>query len=168
MKFAVLLSQLVTTAYGYTFLSIGDWGANAIPDRGSMSYTKNVGAVANQLTSVSESSAFVLNLGDSFYWCGIQNTSDFQVNTDFIEPYKDIKLDWYGVLGNHEYGYNVSAVRTHSFVTFFFLYSLLTYVPHSTTHTYTLLTYISHSRLSHTHTRTGRRSCEYVAELDHG
>lgn len=63
----VLLVSCPTTA-SYTFLSIGDWGANAIPDRGSMSYQKNVGAVASQLTKAAEQAEFVLNLGDSFYW----------------------------------------------------------------------------------------------------
>uniref|UniRef100_A0A7S2XDA4 Calcineurin-like phosphoesterase domain-containing protein n=1 Tax=Lotharella oceanica TaxID=641309 RepID=A0A7S2XDA4_9EUKA len=54
---------------------------------------------------------FLVNTGDNFYWCGIQNTSDFQVATDWLNPYNDASLDipWYGVLGNHEYGYNVSA-----------------------------------------------------------
>ena len=118
-----LISCHLTSGSSYTFLSIGDWGANTIPDRGSMSYQKNVGAVASQLTkSYQENDAkFVLNLvrtssseirhtflthiydqtlhefqGDSFYWCGIQNTSDFQVVTD-LAPYKDIKVDWYVV-----------------------------------------------------------------------
>ena len=146
-----LISCHVTSG-SYTFLSIGDWGANTIPDRGSMSYQKNVGAVASQLTKSyrNADAKFVLNLvrtsnsiatksfkqtkirfqhsllthvdellsffftpgdrsnaskhsnnrrtwqGDSFYWCGIQNTSDFQVETDFA-PYKDIKVDWYVV-----------------------------------------------------------------------
>eukprot|EP00939_MAST-03C_sp_MAST-3C-sp1_P005297 g5297.t1 len=60
---------------------------------------------------------FLINTGDSFYWCGIQNVSDFQVQNDFVEPYETelnkihtSGLKWYGVLGNHEYGYNVSAV----------------------------------------------------------
>ena len=64
----MLLVSCQFTAASYTFLSIGDWGANAIPDRGSMSYQKNVGAVASQLTKAAEQAEFVLNLGDSFYW----------------------------------------------------------------------------------------------------
>ena len=59
-----LISCHLTSGSSYTFLSIGDWGANTIPDRGSMSYQKNVGAVASQLTkSYQENDAkFVLNL----------------------------------------------------------------------------------------------------------
>lgn len=44
-------------------------------------------------------------------WCGIQNTSDFQVKADWIDSYADSvrAVPWYSVLGNHEYGYNVQA-----------------------------------------------------------
>ena len=54
---------------------------------------------------------FVVNTGDNFYWCGIQNVSDFQVQVDWIEPYADasLQIPWYSILGNHEYGYNVDA-----------------------------------------------------------
>lgn len=52
---------------------------------------------------------FVVNTGDNFYWCGIQNTSDVQINVDFVKPYDELGLNFYSVLGNHEYGYNVSA-----------------------------------------------------------
>lgn len=62
--------------------------------------------------STSDDPAFIINVGDSFYWCGIQNVSDYQVNTDWIEPFSHpslSRLAWYSALGNHEYGYNVSA-----------------------------------------------------------
>ena len=65
------------------------------------------------MTKVAKASKpeFVLNTGDNFYWCGIQNTSDFQVKTDWLEPYADssLQIPWYSILGNHEYGYNVQA-----------------------------------------------------------
>jgi Calcineurin-like phosphoesterase len=62
-------------------------------------------------TAKALSPAFLINTGDNFYWCGIQNTSDFQVKTDWVDPYNDEALDipWYSILGNHEYGYNVDA-----------------------------------------------------------
>lgn len=62
-------------------------------------------------TATSLSPAFLINTGDNFYWCGIQNTTDFQVETDWVMPYSDSSLNfpWYSILGNHEYGYNVDA-----------------------------------------------------------
>ena len=35
---------------------------------------------------------FVINTGDNFYWCGIQNSTDFQLAVDFEEPYADASL----------------------------------------------------------------------------
>lgn len=54
---------------------------------------------------------FIISTGDNFYWCGLENTTDFQVKTSWLDPYSDPALDlpWYVSLGNHEYGYNVSA-----------------------------------------------------------
>ena len=41
--------------------------------------------------------------------CGIQNTSDFQIAEDWEKPYAGLNLQWFNILGNHEYGYNVQA-----------------------------------------------------------
>jgi hypothetical protein len=35
---------------------------------------------------------FVVNLGDSFYWCGVQSVQDYQIGVDFEEPYSDASL----------------------------------------------------------------------------
>ena len=93
-----------------SFLSLGDWGATAVSDELAV----NQAAVANAMTVWAEQNdaRFVLNTGDNFYWCGIQNTSDFQVSADFVDVYNSHALQsitWFGTLGNHEYGYNVTA-----------------------------------------------------------
>ena len=66
-------------------------------------HKKNVYSVAKQLntTATSVRAKFLINTGDNFYWCGIQNTSDFQIQTDFLEPYDypSLKLKWYSSLG---------------------------------------------------------------------
>jgi len=54
---------------------------------------------------------FVVNTGDNFYYCGIKNTSDFQIDTDYLSIYTapSLQVPWYSILGNHEYGYSVEA-----------------------------------------------------------
>jgi len=114
-QFPLLLAvYAVCVSSDVSFVSLGDWGGEALP-ASWMDFDTTVGDVADQLASTVEKSdaQFLVNTGDSFYWCGIQNTSDFQVQTDFIGPYSKhqvLGFKWYGVLGNHEYGYNVSAV----------------------------------------------------------
>eukprot|EP01038_Epipyxis_sp_PR26KG_P005650 gene5650-7802_t len=98
-----------STSYNFTFLTLGDWGGAALGGQD----TDNVYAVAAQLaTSANDYNArFIVNTGDNFYWCGITDTSDFQIQTDFLEPYNSdsLQVRWYSSLGNHEYGYNVDA-----------------------------------------------------------
>ena len=96
----------------YTFLTLGDWGGAALEEP-SKPYAQNVKNVASALKGVfsAEDVRFLVNTGDNFYWCGIQNTSDFQVQADWVDTYADSvrAVPWYSVLGNHEYGYNVQA-----------------------------------------------------------
>jgi len=118
--FTMLLTLSVLARFGtasarYSFLSIGDWGGAALGDQEKT----NVYAVSNAMAAVASQSppAFIIQTGDSFYWCGIQNTSDYQIKVDFEDPYSQpslVSLDWYGVLGNHEYGYNVDAVLDYA------------------------------------------------------
>lgn len=94
---------LAASTTPYSFITLGDWGGAAL---GGQDYD-NVYAVAKQMaeTAKSVSAEFILNVGDNFYWCGIQNTSDFQIGVDYEQPYSDPSLSsisWYSILGNHE------------------------------------------------------------------
>lgn len=109
----ILLCFLLAINYvesTYTFMSMGDWGASTVTES---TYPDNAAEVANAMNTWAKNNQprFVINTGDNFYWCGIQNTSDFQVEVDFIDTYSypSLKIPWYGSLGNHEYGYNVTA-----------------------------------------------------------
>jgi len=98
-----------------SFLTLGDWGGYAL---GSFHQT-TVTAVAQQMakTAAQTGASFVgrsaheINTGDNFYYCGITGTADHQVAEDFTNVYsnKSLKVPWYSVLGNHEYGYDVEA-----------------------------------------------------------
>lgn len=95
----------------FTFLSVGDWGGSAVTE--SDEFAKNAKQVSSAMAAAAAASdaAFVLNTGDNFYWCGIQNTSDYQVDVDFLNVYDQpsLQIPWYGSLGNHEYGYSVES-----------------------------------------------------------
>jgi hypothetical protein len=49
---------------------------------------------------------FVVLLGDNFYPSGVESTADPLWETSFVEPYKELKVPFYAVLGNHDYGGN--------------------------------------------------------------
>ena len=53
------------------------------------------------VTATASDAKFILNTGDNYYWCGIQNTSDYQVSVDWLQPYKDasLQIPWYSILG---------------------------------------------------------------------
>ena len=89
------------------FLSIGDWGGATLGGK----YQTNVNNIASAMGNYIEEndSEFILNTGDNFYYCGIQNTSDPQITIDYTNVFKGLGVDWYNSLGNHDYGYNVSA-----------------------------------------------------------
>ena len=90
-----------------TILSVGDWGSAALGGY----HLKNAQDTANAMQSyVKEySPELVLNMGDNFYYCGIQNGSDPQINEDFVGLFGSIRLPWYNILGNHDYGFNPDA-----------------------------------------------------------
>lgn len=94
-----------------SFITIGDWGGAALAEQ---QYGKNVadvaGAMASQMAKLD--AKFIIGTGDNFYWCGLMNTSDFQIKVDWLDPFGStspslLNVPWYNVLGNHEYGYDV-------------------------------------------------------------
>lgn len=106
----LLMLVSITNSSSFSFLTLGDWGGAAL---GGQDKT-NVYAVAGAMAKLAATSnpKFIINTGDNFYWCGIQNTTDYQIKVDYELPYSDPAIEslpWYSVLGNHEYGYNVQA-----------------------------------------------------------
>jgi hypothetical protein len=103
-----------TFGAGTSFFTLGDWGGATITSYDhEFNPNTTVHDVARQMATTAKENppAFIINTGDNFYWCGIQNTSDYQIDIDFVKPYsaKELDVTWYSILGNHEYGYNVQA-----------------------------------------------------------
>ena len=103
---ALLCASSVMTQ-NVNVLSVGDWGSAALGGY----HLKDVQATSNALQRYVKERApkLVLNPGDNFYYCGIQNGSDPQINTDFVGLFGSIDVPWYNALGNHDYGFNPDA-----------------------------------------------------------
>lgn len=88
-------------------LSVGDWGSAALGGY----HLKNAQNTARGMQAYLKANnpQIVLNTGDNFYYCGIQNGSDPQINEDFVGLFGSIQLPWYNILGNHDYGFNPDA-----------------------------------------------------------
>jgi len=102
----------IAPKYAYTprdirILSVGDWGSAALGGY----HLKNAENTADAMKIYASEykPKLVLNTGDNFYYCGIHNTSDPQVSTDYVELFGNIGVPWYNTLGNHDYGFNPDA-----------------------------------------------------------
>lgn len=80
------------------FVAIGDTG------KGNTGQFKVAGAVKDKCEK--DGCDFVMVLGDNIYDDGVDGVDDVQFRTKFEDPYKDINLPFYMVLGNHDYGGN--------------------------------------------------------------
>ena len=95
------------------FLSVGDWGSASLGGY----HLRNAHDTAQAMkTYIAETvqlgqdlPSFVLNTGDNFYYCGIQNTSDPQISEDYTSLFGELGLPWYHSLGNHDYGFSPEA-----------------------------------------------------------
>lgn len=102
-----LLSLISLSFCDIHFISVGDWGGAALGGY----HLKNAQNTAVSMYKIANSSnsKFVINTGDNFYYCGIQNISDPQITQDFLSLFAHINLPWYNCLGNHDYGFNPQA-----------------------------------------------------------
>ena len=106
------INRLDTSDINYSprdinILSVGDWGSAALGGY----HLKNAENTANAMKIYTSEykPKLVLNTGDNFYYCGIQNTSDPQISTDYVDLFGNLSLPWYNALGNHDYGFNPDA-----------------------------------------------------------
>merc|ERR1712127_858930 len=77
---ALITSHTVRADGSLSFITLGDWGGAALEEP-TKPYSKNVQDVATAMATSAQKNnvKFIVNTGDNFYWCGIQNVSDFQI-----------------------------------------------------------------------------------------
>lgn len=88
----------------FVFFVIGDWGRN-----GDEHQTE----VAEAMKKCAElvEPKFIISTGDNFYHTGVASVEDPQWMNSFENVYKSnaLQIDWYPVLGNHDYYGNTQA-----------------------------------------------------------
>lgn len=89
---------------GLPFLVVGDWGRNG--KAWQRQVAEQMGRVGNLIDS-----RLTVSTGDNFYNLGVMSPLGAQWHTSFERIYTDPVLHrpWYAVLGNHDYGGDVTA-----------------------------------------------------------
>lgn len=105
------INGLETADSALNFLVIGDWG------RSGEYHQKEV---ADQLAkaSISTDAAFVISTGDNFYPTGVKSVQDPLWERSFENVYSQhsLQINWYSILGNHDYKSNPQAQIDYSSV----------------------------------------------------
>lgn len=86
------------------FVVMGDVG------EGNEAQYKVADAVAQKCQA--DGCDFVILLGDNFYDSGVTSVDDPQWQTKFEDPYQNIDLPFFAVLGNHDYGGSILGIDT--------------------------------------------------------
>ena len=108
-KNTLLVGMLSSVASSYNFVSIGDWGGVNLG--GYHEVAEKAVATQMQKTMAEIDAKMVLNVGDNFYYCGVKSVDDPLFKTDYEDVFtaQSTMVKWYGVLGNHDYGYSPDA-----------------------------------------------------------
>ncbi len=124
MKHAALIYAIFGLSFFYSvgypvaasnvgFLSVGDWGSASLGGyhlRNAQDTSAAMKAyISNREKNGQDPPVFILNTGDNFYYCGIQNTSDPQIDEDYTKLFGGMGIPWYHSLGNHDYGFSPEA-----------------------------------------------------------
>lgn len=94
---------------GFNFLIITDQGRNGYYDQKPVAHS--MGELAGE-----GDAEFVLTLGDSFHYIGLESTSDplWMTNFELIYDHPELQIPWYPIIGNHEQKGNVQAMIDYS------------------------------------------------------
>ncbi|HEU4469653.1 MAG TPA: tartrate-resistant acid phosphatase type 5 family protein [Flavisolibacter sp.] len=92
-----------------SFLVVGDWGKQG------GEYQKQVAEAMNRC-GLRHRTSFIISTGDNFYPSGVRDTADAHWQSSFEKIYdgEGHQVDWYAVLGNHDYEGNPQAQLAYS------------------------------------------------------
>lgn len=102
-------AQLLFDKTAYRFFIVSDIGQNGYYEQKTVAET--LGKVAEQVRP-----KFVISSGDTFHYNGVRSISDPLWLSNFENIYSNpwLLVDWYPILGNHEYRGNTQAVIDYS------------------------------------------------------
>lgn len=105
----VSLNDLKIEKKSTHFFVIGDWGHNGEKKQKDVAKSMN-------LTAEKVEPSFVISTGDNFYCCGVASTEDPQWKRSFedIYAYDNLQIDWFPVIGNHDYKGSIAAEIDYS------------------------------------------------------
>jgi hypothetical protein len=104
-----LILTLLSYANAITFASIGDWGGHSLGKITAENQVKTANTMAQ--VCAENRCEFIVNCGDNFYHYGVKSVVDPLWKTDYENIYyqPSLRIPWYNVLGNHDYGLNPEA-----------------------------------------------------------
>ncbi len=93
----------------FNFILVNDAGRNGWYDQKPIA--AEMGALAERADI-----EFVASAGDTFHYIGVESTTDplWMTNYELIYDHPELQIDWYPMLGNHEYHGNTQAVVDYS------------------------------------------------------
>lgn len=94
---------------GFNFILATDLGRNGYYDQKTVAHA--MGELADE-----GDAEFVLALGDTFHYIGVESSSDplWLTNFELVYSHPELQIPWYPVVGNHEYRGNVQALIDYS------------------------------------------------------
>jgi len=103
------IAKLEVAEDALSFLAFGDWGRNG--EFHQQDVADRMGEAAGQLDA-----EFVISLGDNFYPNGVASVHDYQFIRSFEQVYgaHSLMVDWFVILGNHDYRGNPEAQIEYS------------------------------------------------------